>query len=58
MTTRTRYEAEVAQAEAMAAERRRQQDPIYKAQTTMLQGLRRRGHAVDFANEPVFTQRG
>jgi len=43
------------QAEAVAADRRRNADPIYKAQTGTLQWLRRLGHAVDFSNDPVFT---
>src|SRR5271156_2432183 len=30
-----------------------QMEPIYKAQTTMLQWLRRQGHAVEFGHDPV-----
>jgi 5-methylcytosine-specific restriction endonuclease McrA len=51
----TKHEMEVMLAEAKAADRRRNADPIYKAQTGMLQHLRRNGHAVDFANNPIFT---
>ena len=51
----TKYERDVHRAEIDAANRRRMQDPIYRAQTSMLQWLRGRSHQVDFSNDPVFT---
>jgi hypothetical protein len=65
---RTKYEAEVYAAERAAAERRRTRGmytestrgtarikTIDGAQTSMLQWLRRQGHAVDFGINPIFT---
>jgi hypothetical protein len=65
---KTEYEAEVYAAERAAAERRRNRGmytestrgtarikTIEGAQTSMLQWLRRQGHAVDFAINPIFT---
>jgi 5-methylcytosine-specific restriction endonuclease McrA len=65
----TKYEAEVYLAEKAAAERRRKRGMYYTEstrgtpriktlegrQTSMLQWLRRQGHAVDFAINPIFT---
>ncbi len=45
----TAHELEVYRAELTAADRRRNADPVYKAQTATLQWLRRLGHAVDFS---------
>lgn len=65
---KTKYEAEVYAAERAAAERRRNRDmytgstrgiarikTLEGAQTSMLQWLRRQGHAVDFGINPIFT---
>ena len=54
MKPMTKYEAEVCEAETAAAERRREPAPLERCQTSILQGLRRRGHPVSFAPEDLF----